>query len=248
MRRLLRRQVPNMNAVPSQRPALRHPGLLDALREAPEPYFVETHRLRRTSVSAPPLHLCGRTQRPCLACPLIEKNDIPRFRRVSFDRRRETLIHPGIRAEGDSSTSGRSWQERGAATATIRFEELVADPVASVSDAGAELNLDLLEGTGDLHSFEDRRALLPANFRLGKSRLMARRDARLPRGAILVVSRVCDGAVGLSPLATDRPPLPIVAALVARADEELTPPLLEDALQRLVEMALPVPWETLAEM
>jgi hypothetical protein len=168
MRRLLRRQVPNMNAVPSQRPALRHPGLLDALREAPEPYFVETHRLRRTSVSAPPLHLCGRTQRPCLACPLIEKNDIPRFRRVSFDRRRETLIHPGIRAEGDSSTSGRSWQERGAATATIRFEELMADPVASVSDAGAELNLDLLEGTGDLHSFEDRRALLPANFRLGK--------------------------------------------------------------------------------
>ena len=171
--RIPERALPGNDAIrwrpPPELEGLEGDALLDALRERPEPYFVKTHRLSRAADSAPALYLV-RDGRDALVshAHFVADNDAPRFRGQDFDRRLATLIHPGIRAHGGWSESVRAWRDRAAPTATIRFEELIADPVAVVATACAEIGVGLPEPAGGAPSFDRLRGLSPLIFRRGQ--------------------------------------------------------------------------------
>jgi hypothetical protein len=143
--------------------------LLDALRQAPEPYFIKTHRVKRATDRAPALYLV-RDGRDALVshAHFVHDNDAPRFKDQSFDSRLATLIHPGIRAHGGWSGSVQAWRERKAPTATLRFEELVANPVDAVVAACEEIGVELPDPVRSPPSFDRLHELSPLIFRRGQ--------------------------------------------------------------------------------
>jgi hypothetical protein len=143
--------------------------LLDALRVLPEPYFVKTHRVSRATDPAPALYLV-RDGRDALVshAHFVSDNDAPRFRGLDFESRLAALIHPGIRAHGGWSRSVRAWRERDGQTATIRFEDLIRDPVSVVGAASAEIGVTLPQPSGRAPSFDRLRELSPLIFRRGE--------------------------------------------------------------------------------
>jgi hypothetical protein len=153
---------------PRQVRGLSGDALLDSLRARPEAYFIKTHRLARASDPAPALYLV-RDGRDALVSQahLVKANDVPRFRNQSFDRRLAELIDPGIRSQGGWSRNVRAWRERSAPTAVIRFEDLIADPVAAISRECAAIGAPLGEPTAPPPSFDRLRELAPWIFRRG---------------------------------------------------------------------------------
>ena len=167
--------------------------LLDALRQAPEPYFIKTHRVKRATDPAPALYLV-RDGRDALVshAHFVHDNDAPRFKDQSFDSRLATLIHPGIRAHGGWSGSVQAWRERSAPTATLRFEELVANPVEAVVAACAQIGMELPDPVRSAPSFRSAPRALSAHLPPGPSWNLARGDARRAGGAILGRARRAD--------------------------------------------------------
>ena len=125
--------------------------------------------MKRATDPAPALYLV-RDGRDALVshAHFVHDNDEPRFKDQTFDSRLATLIHPGIRAHGGWSGSVQAWRERSVPTATLRFEELVADPVEAVVAACAEIGVELPDPVRSPPSFDRLHEISPLIFRRGQ--------------------------------------------------------------------------------
>lgn len=162
--------TPRAWRLPSDLRGLTGDALLDALRARPETYFIKTHRVERAGDPAPALYLV-RDGRDALVshAHFVGDNDEPRFRDRTFDQRLAKLIKPGIPAQGGWSGNVRAWRARVAPTATLRFEDLVTDPVAVVAVACRSIGVPLPEPVASPEKFDRLHELSPLIFRRGES-------------------------------------------------------------------------------
>lgn len=155
--------------VPAELINLRGDELVAALEQRPEPFFIKTHRLSEASTPNPAIYII-RDGRDALVshAHFVADRDIPQFRGVPYNKRLGRLIRPGIRAYGHWSENTRTWLDRSATTAVIRFEELVLDPAAVVANACTQLGMDLGRARGEMLDFQYLRERMPSLFRRGK--------------------------------------------------------------------------------
>jgi hypothetical protein len=97
----------------------------------------------------------------------VAAEDTPRFRGLSFDRRVASLIRPGVPAYGHWSRNVKRWRGREAPMTTIRFEELIRDPIRVVTRGCEELGVPLPDPSGSVPSFDRLRERAPKLFRQG---------------------------------------------------------------------------------
>lgn len=144
--------------------------LLDALRARDETYFVKTHRIKRAGDSAPALYLV-RDGRDALVshAHFVADNDEPRFRNLTFAQRLEKLIDPGIPAQGGWSGNVRAWRARVPPTATVRFEDLIVNPVAVMARACNSVGAPVPDAATAPVTFDRLHELSPLIFRKGVS-------------------------------------------------------------------------------
>lgn len=143
--------------------------LRTALRELDETVFVKTHRVAPRQDDDPALYLVrdGRDSLVSYA-HFMKARGVPRFASLSFEEILAALLERDDHPYGSWSGNVRSWLDRDAPTALVKFEELVEDPVATVRGALASLGVPLPEPDGRLPSFEELHRRNPLVFRRGK--------------------------------------------------------------------------------
>lgn len=184
--------------VPAELRGLPKADLLEAIRERPEPFFIRTHRLLEARDPAPALYLV-RDGRDALVSHvhIIRDRGVPRlpdrvppelrqlreaedrYRDLPYNRQLASLISPGIPGYGNWSRNVRAWRRRRGPTAMLRFEELVSDPVTTVSRGCAALGAPLPEPSGELAPFSYLHDRNPLMFRRGT--IGSHRDEMAPR-------------------------------------------------------------------
>ena len=97
----------------------------------------------------------------------VTNRDLKKFRGLSYDARMARLIAVGIRAHGTWSDNVRTWRNRSAPTAILRFEELIVDPVSTIARGREELSVPLPEVTGEVPSFEELHRVSDHLYRRG---------------------------------------------------------------------------------
>jgi hypothetical protein len=164
--------------------------LLAALRDFDEPVFLKTHSLPqyihtlpepRTTIpegeeDSPALYLV-RDGRDCFvsyAHYLKEVDNRPRFKTMNIDEVLEWLVTdagPQGGPFGGWSGNVRGWRERSAPTAILRFEDLRADPAATIEAGANELGVELPPRRADAPTFEQmkERSRRPDLVRSGKT-------------------------------------------------------------------------------
>jgi hypothetical protein len=141
--------------------------LLEMIRGRSEYFFIKTHRLSEARDPAPAIYIV-RDGRDALVSQAHFVEHRERFADHSFDARVARLIREGMPNRSHWSENVRVWRTRPAPTALIRFEDLVVDPVSTVSSAFETLDLPLRGTTGRLPSFAESRAQMPHIFRRGE--------------------------------------------------------------------------------
>jgi hypothetical protein len=82
---------------------------------------------------------------------------------------RRVLREQVTSSELDWSRFNDRWLAREGKTVIVRYEDLVADPVASVAGAMRSLGAELAPATGDVPTFEELKRIHPSFFRAGRS-------------------------------------------------------------------------------
>ena len=147
--------------VPEELRGLHRDELLEALRARPEPFFVKTHRREHAADPAPALYLVrdGRDVHVSQAHWRADKDPA-----ASFAECLDELVSRPI-----WSRHVRDWRTRAAPTAVIRFEELLADPAATMKRGCDELGVTLPASSGELQPFSALNNRNPVVFRKGEA-------------------------------------------------------------------------------
>jgi hypothetical protein len=150
--------------VPDELAGLERDELLEAIRARPEPFFIKSHRPEDSADPAPALYIVrdGRDVHVSRAHFLTGRKvgdyELP------FDQRlRELVTHRAW------SEHVRTWRNREAPTAIIRYEDLVADPGGTVKARCQEIGVPLPEPIGELKSFSELQERNPIQHRKGKT-------------------------------------------------------------------------------
>ena len=152
-------------------PELSLPRQMAWMRDHDETFWVKTHRVRDANTPDPALY-CVRDGRDCLVshAHYTGKHGARRYEGKDFEQRLEVLLHPGDPQPpmGTWGSNVRRWLKRDAATAIIRFEKLIADPVRVVRRACREIDYRLPAPSGALEDFDTLHASDQVTFRRGK--------------------------------------------------------------------------------
>lgn len=140
---------------------------LDRLRRQEDPVFVRTHRLADDDSPAIYLVRDGRDAVISYA-QFATATEAPGFEDRSLEEAIEVLIRRHDDEIGDWSANVRSWTRRDAPTATVRFEELIADPVTAIQAAAAAIGVSLPDPGEAPSSFERLHQEDPVVYARGK--------------------------------------------------------------------------------
>jgi hypothetical protein len=150
----------------------------DQLADREELYLVKTHRLVDAASPHPAIHVvrdgrdalvsCAHYQlryggaRPARA--LLERT--PRLVREAVFRRTLARMVGDLRFGGWSQNVA-TWQARRAATVTVRYEDLLREPLETLRTACAGIGVTQRGPANDMPSFDSLREKWPAMFRRG---------------------------------------------------------------------------------
>lgn len=142
---------------------------IGAMREHEETIFLKTHRVIDARDPSPAMYIVrdGRDSLVSYA-HFVEAQHEPAFESATFEEALATLIEREDHEYGSWSANVRAWTGRDAPTTVIRFEELIADPVASVRAAAESLGVRLRRPAGEVPDFERLRKKDPGLYRRGK--------------------------------------------------------------------------------
>ncbi|HET9947686.1 MAG TPA: sulfotransferase domain-containing protein [Longimicrobiales bacterium] len=155
------------------------PAPLEELAAAPEPWLVKTHRITDAATPHPAVHVVRDGRDALVSCAhfrmryaqgrragaLAARLPAP-LRRALF---RRTLAHMVEgRHYGGWGANVVAWQRRDAPTATVRYEDLLADPVGCAGRALEAVGVPLGPPAAAPPSFASLRARWPGMFRRGE--------------------------------------------------------------------------------
>jgi hypothetical protein len=142
---------------------------IGAMRDHDETIFLKTHRVVDAADPSPAIYIVrdGRDSLVSYA-HFVEAQGEPQFESSSFEEALATLIERENHDYGSWSANVRAWTGRDASTAVIRFEELIADPVATVRGAAESLGVRLRKPVREPPDFERLREKDPGLYRRGK--------------------------------------------------------------------------------
>ena len=136
---------------------------LEALREWPETFFIKSHRVVDSEDPAPALYVVrdGRDVAVSRA-HWIEKKKMGHYD-YPFDERLAKMM-----SSGKWSEHVHAWRTRSAPTAFVHYEELIADPAATVRRACEQIGVAVPEPRGELTPFSELQREDPVMHRRGE--------------------------------------------------------------------------------
>ena len=136
-----------------------------------ETFWVKTHRVCDANTPDPALY-CVRDGRDSLVshAHFTGARPAPRYDGTTYRQRLTMLLNPGKPQPpiGTWGSNVRRWLARGAPTAILRFEKLIADPVALVREGCREIGYELPVESGEVADFAGLQKADPVTFRRGQ--------------------------------------------------------------------------------
>ena len=150
------------------------------LAKRAELFFVKTHRISDAHTSHPAIYVVRDGRDSLVSCAHYQltyggtrlgrsmlRRGPARLQHVAFRRALRKMVFD--HRFGGWSMNVTAWHERDAATAVVRFEDLIRDPMGQAAAALAELDLPLEDTTDAMPSFESLQTRWPGFFRRGRT-------------------------------------------------------------------------------